>query len=75
MPAFQEKGHFVGHARYAGMLRMQRPPMTPEEFEESLRRSLVIDKLRTALTDWVTVTDKEVEEEFLGGSSASPTSG
>ncbi len=64
MPAFQEKGHFVGHARYAGMLRMQRPPMTPEEFEESLRRSLVIDKLRTALTDWVTVSDQEVEQEF-----------
>ncbi len=64
MPAFQENGRFVGHARYVGMLRMQRPPMSPEEFEESLRRSLLIDKLRTALTDWVTVTDKEVEEEF-----------
>ncbi len=64
MPAFQENGRFVGHARYAGMLRMQRPPMSPEEFEESLRRSLLIDKLRTALTDWVTVSDQEVDQEF-----------
>ncbi len=33
MPAFQENGQFVGHARYAALLRMQRPPMSPEEFE------------------------------------------
>jgi peptidyl-prolyl cis-trans isomerase D len=64
MPAFQENGKFVGHARYVGFLRMQRPPLSPEEFEESLRRSILIDKLRTALTGWVTVSDKEVEEEF-----------
>jgi len=64
MPAFQENGQFVGQARYTGLLRMQRPPMSPEEFEDSLRRSLVIDKLRTALTDWVTVSDEEVEQEF-----------
>ena len=64
MPAFQENGRFVGHTRYVGLLRMQRPPLSPEEFEESLRRSLLIDKLRTALTDWVTVSDGEVEQEF-----------
>jgi peptidyl-prolyl cis-trans isomerase D len=64
MPAFQENGQFVGHPRYVGMLRMQRPPMSPEEFEESLRRSLLIDKLRAALTDWMTVSEKEVEQEF-----------
>ena len=51
MPAFQENGQFIGQARYAAMLRMQRPPMTTEEFEDSLRRSLVVDKLRSALTE------------------------
>ena len=64
MPAFQENGQFIGQPRYAAMLRMQRPPMTPEEFEDSLRRSLVFDKLRSALTSWVTVPDKEVAQEF-----------
>jgi len=64
MPAFQDNGQFIGQPRYAAMLRMQRPPMTPEEFEASLRRSLVFDKLRSALTSWVTVADKEVAQEF-----------
>jgi peptidyl-prolyl cis-trans isomerase D len=64
MPAFQENGRFIGQARYAGLLRMQRPPMTPEEFENNLRRSLLVDKLRAALTDWVSVADKDVDEEF-----------
>ena len=64
MPAFQENGSSSATPRYAGLLRMQRPPMSPEEFEDSLRRSLLIDKLRTALTDWVTVSDQEVEQEF-----------
>jgi peptidyl-prolyl cis-trans isomerase D len=64
MPAFQDNGQFIGQARYAAMLRMQRPPMTAEEFEDSLRRSLVFDKLRSALTSWVTVSDKDVAQEF-----------
>jgi peptidyl-prolyl cis-trans isomerase D len=64
MPAFQENGQFIGQARYAAMLRMQRPPMTAGEFEDSLRRSLVFDKLRSALTSWVTVPEKEVAQEF-----------
>jgi peptidyl-prolyl cis-trans isomerase D len=64
IPAFQENGQFIGQARYAALLRMQRPPMTAEEFEDSLRRSIVVDKLRSALTDWVTVGDKDVAQEF-----------
>ncbi|HEY3383906.1 MAG TPA: peptidyl-prolyl cis-trans isomerase [Vicinamibacterales bacterium] len=64
IPAFQENGKFIGQARYAALLRMQRPPMSVEEFEENLRRSLVVDKLRAALTQWVSVTDKDVEREY-----------
>jgi peptidyl-prolyl cis-trans isomerase D len=65
IPAFQENGQFIGQARYAALLRMQRPPMTIDQFEQSMRRSLTIDKLRSALTQWISVSDKDVEQEFL----------
>ena len=64
MPAFQENGKFIGDQRYRQLLRMQRPPMRPDEFEQQLRRSLVVQKLRAALTDWVNVSDTEVDQEF-----------
>jgi peptidyl-prolyl cis-trans isomerase D len=63
-PAFQENGRFIGQDRYAALLRMRRPPMTVDEFEEALRRSLVVDKLRAALTEWVTISDADVRREF-----------
>ncbi len=63
-PAFQENGQFVGQARYAAMLRMQRPPMTVEQFEQSLRNDQVIKKLYATVTDWISVTDAEVAREF-----------
>ena len=64
MPAFQEGGRFVGEARFAAALRMNRPPMTVEQFQESLRGEQVIGKLCAAVTDWITVTDQEVAQEF-----------
>ena len=64
LPAFQENGQFIGEARYRELLNLQRPPMRPDEFEAQLRRSLVIQKLRAALTDWVQLSEAEVEEEF-----------
>jgi peptidyl-prolyl cis-trans isomerase D len=63
-PSFQENGQFIGHDRYAALLRMQRPPMSPEEFERGLRNSIVVEKLRTAITQWITVADRDVEQEF-----------
>jgi peptidyl-prolyl cis-trans isomerase D len=63
-PSFQENGHFIGQDRYVAILRMQRPPMTVDEFEQNMRNSLVVNKLRTAVTDWISVTDKEVDQEF-----------
>ena len=65
LPGFQENGAFVGEERYKQILRVQRPPMTHVQFEESLRRSLLLAKLQRALTEWMTVTDAEIEEEFL----------
>ena len=64
IPAFQENGAFIGEQRYQQLLASQRPPLTPAEFEENVRRSLVVDKLRTALTDWLSVSDKELEQEY-----------
>lgn len=64
MPAFQENGRFFGRERYEQLLRMQQPPLSTAEFEDSLRKSLLIDKLRAALTQWMTVADGEVEQEY-----------
>jgi peptidyl-prolyl cis-trans isomerase D len=64
MPAFQENGQFVGEQRYQQVLRMQRPPITPSDFEEDVRQSLTVDKLRSSLTDWMSVPDQEIEKEY-----------
>jgi peptidyl-prolyl cis-trans isomerase D len=64
IPGLQENGRFVGEQRYELILRSQNPPLTKLTFEDNLRRSLMIDKLRAALTDWLTVSDTEVEAEF-----------
>ena len=64
IPAFQENGHFIGEQRYQQLLRMQRPPLSPPEFEDGIRRSLTVEKLRAALTDWLSVPDKELEQEY-----------
>jgi peptidyl-prolyl cis-trans isomerase D len=64
IPAFQENGQFIGEQRYTQLLLSQRPPMTPSDFEENLRRTLIVDKLRASLTDWMSLTDKEVEQEY-----------
>jgi peptidyl-prolyl cis-trans isomerase D len=64
IPGLQENGQFVGEARYEQILRSQQPPLTKAQFEEALRRSLMIDKLRAALTDWMNISDADVEREF-----------
>jgi peptidyl-prolyl cis-trans isomerase D len=64
MPAFQENGAFIGETRYNQLLRMQRPPMTAQEFEDNVRRGLTVEKLRAALTDWLSVADNELEREY-----------
>ena len=48
IPAFQENGRFIGEARYRQMLQFNNPPMTTTEFEDSLRRALLVEKLRNA---------------------------
>ena len=64
LPGFQENGKFVGEQRYRQILQFQNPPLTTKDFEASLRRALQIEKLRTALTGWMSVSDQDVAEEF-----------
>jgi peptidyl-prolyl cis-trans isomerase D len=64
IPGFQENGAFIGMTRYQQILQAQRPPMTPSEFEDGVRRSLIVEKLRAALTDWLSVSDNELEQEY-----------
>jgi peptidyl-prolyl cis-trans isomerase D len=64
IPAFQENGHFIGEARYRQMLQFNNPPLTTTQFEDNLRRALVIEKLRGAVTGWMSVSDTEVAEEY-----------
>jgi peptidyl-prolyl cis-trans isomerase D len=64
LPGLQENGRFIGETRYRQLLQSQNPPMTATQFEEGLRRSLVVDKLRSALTDWMAVSDSDLEREY-----------
>src|SRR5713101_4001558 len=50
IPAFQENGSFIGTQRYQQLLASQRPPLTTSEFEDNVRRSLAVDKLRVSVT-------------------------
>jgi len=64
LPAFQENGQFIGDDRYRQLLRMQTPPMRPDEFEDQVRRSIVSEKLQAAVTGWITVAENDVNTEF-----------
>ncbi len=64
IPGLQENGQFIGEQRYEQLLLSQSPPMTKGQFEESLRRSMILDKLRAALTDWMAVSDADVQREY-----------
>ena len=64
IPGLQENGRFIGEQRYEAVLRSQNPPLTKAAFEDSLRHSIMIDRLRAALTDWMAVSDAELLQQF-----------
>ena len=65
IPQLQDgNGRFIGEEQYERLLASQNPPMTKSQFEDSLRRSLMLDKLRSALTDWIAVPESELESEY-----------
>jgi peptidyl-prolyl cis-trans isomerase D len=64
MPGLQENGQFIGEQRYRQLLESLNPPTTTHDFEEQIRRGVTLEKLRAALTNWIILDDKEVEQEF-----------
>jgi peptidyl-prolyl cis-trans isomerase D len=62
-PQFQENGLFIGLDRYQKLL--QAYGYDVGRFEAEQRRSLLIAKFSSMITDSVTVSDAEVEREFL----------
>jgi peptidyl-prolyl cis-trans isomerase D len=64
IPGLQENGQFIGEQRYRQLLAQQNPPITPTEFEQSVRESLMLDKFRAGLTEWMSVSDAELEREY-----------
>src|SRR5687767_10162631 len=64
IPGLQENGQFIGEQRYRQLLQSQNPPMRPADFEQSVRESLMLDKFRAGLTEWMTVSDAELEREY-----------
>ena len=64
IPGLQENGRFIGEERYRQLLRAQDPPMTPVNFEQNVRQSLMLDKFRGGLTEWMSISDAELEREY-----------
>ena len=61
-PAFQEEGRFIGSDRYRQIL--QYSGLTPQQFEEGMRRDILSEKFRSVLTDGVQATTAEVRRQF-----------
>jgi peptidyl-prolyl cis-trans isomerase D len=61
LPYFQDSGNFA-FSRYQTILEQN--GMTVQQFEDSVRQEIVQEKLRNLITDSITVSDREVEEEY-----------
>ncbi|MPZ18322.1 MAG: hypothetical protein GEV06_10470 [Luteitalea sp.] len=64
LPGLQQNGQFIGEERYRQLLSVQRPPLTPSEFEADVHKQLLAERLRSALTSWMTMPDEEVDREY-----------
>jgi peptidyl-prolyl cis-trans isomerase D len=64
IPSFQENGQFIGYERYRQMLQMQNPPIRESDFEEQVRRSITMEKLQAAVTNWISISDADAEAAF-----------
>ena len=63
LPAFQVDGRFIGEQQYRMMLQRQSPPISTTQFEEDVRRSILIERLQAAVTGWVSVSEAEIADE------------
>ena len=64
LPGLQDNGVFIGEEQYRLLLRSQIPSMTPAQFEENMRQSILLDKLRAVVTAWIEVSDDELHEQY-----------
>ena len=63
LPTFQINGQFIGEQQYRQLLQQQRPPISPAQFEEDVRKQMLLERLQAAVTSWITVSDDEIAEE------------
>ncbi|MGH9374978.1 MAG: peptidylprolyl isomerase, partial [Terriglobia bacterium] len=64
IPYLYQNGQFIGMAAYESMVQ-QETGMGVPQFENQLRDTILIQKLRDTVTDAVQVTPEEVHYEFL----------
>lgn len=64
VPILYANGTFIGMDRYQGLIQQQ-TGMTVSQFEAELRESILLDKMRSVITDGVRVAPAEIREEFL----------
>ena len=62
LPEYQENGRFLGGPELKRRLEMQ--GVSVEEFEEALRQRIMAEQLEALVTDGVSVTPAEAEQEF-----------
>jgi peptidyl-prolyl cis-trans isomerase D len=63
-PGLQENGQFIGEQRYRQLLAQQTPPITTTDFELSVREEMILNKFRGGLTEWMSVSDADLEREY-----------
>src|SRR5437870_1823002 len=61
-PVFRENGAFIGQSRYQAVLAQNN--LTIDQFEGDVANEILTEKLKNFLTAGVSLTDKEVEEEY-----------
>jgi len=60
---FQQNGQFIGKQRYEQLLRGNN--LSAKDFEASMRRDLINEKLRRIVTDGITATEDEIRQDFV----------
>jgi peptidyl-prolyl cis-trans isomerase D len=61
-PVFQKDGQFIGFEEYKRILQWNRIPLS--EFEESLKKEILMDKTIKMLTAGVSFTESELRENY-----------
>lgn len=61
-PVFQKEGNFVGFEQYKKILEWNR--ISVSQFEESLRKEIILNKTLNVLTSGITVTSQELWEYY-----------